>query len=132
MTNIIDEIENSLINLVPISLAKFPKDRYQPSYIIERLDKKEVRPSSMQVNFPCVKVLVTIPGNPKKQCYMLYSEEDNVLQGGYYNGRSGRYSVLNINSIPSEDINVFKLATDLATFIEKVVIPLRALSIGGV
>lgn len=126
----IDDIETQLIGLCQVAFNKFPKDRYQPSYKLERLDKKEIRPGSMQVDFPCVKVMVTVPGNPKKQCYILYRSNEEGLYKDYYNGRTGRQSVLDSEKL--EEVNTFKLASDLATFIEYVVAPLRVLSIGGV
>lgn len=126
----IDEIENQLIDLCPVAFAKFAKDKYQPSYTLERLDKKQIRPGSMQVDFPCVKVMVTVPGNPKKQCYLLYREVEEGVYKDYYNGRTGRHSILDSEKV--EKVDIFKLASDLAVFIEHVVVPLRILSIGGV
>ena len=130
---VIDTIEESLRNLTPVAFNKFSVDKFHPRFTIERLDKKEIRPGSMQVSFPCVKILVTVPGNPEKKCYLLYRTDDDGegIIKQYYNGKRGKYGVLDSEELSEDSINVFRIASDLAVFIEHVVIPLRILSIGG-
>lgn len=121
----IDEIETVVRETAPVAFATFSASRNRPAFVIERLDKKEIRPGSMQMTLPTVKLAVTV-GDLRP--YLLYTQNsDDSIQRIYFNGLSraaGKLGPEKPDIQSPDDITPVQIQMGLAEFAATVVGPL--------
>lgn len=118
----INEIEKILRETVPVVLAQFPASRSRPTALIERLDKKQIRPGSMQMNRETVKVGFMVGDH---RPYLLYvAASETIIEKVAYNGLTGRATRLDSTPRPAGSLTAVHIQMDLAEFAATILGPL--------